>query len=63
MIACLNCGQKGLLVRGVGGPNEQVYDTRLADLLGIDPDPDPPKPNDGWRCFNCDEPYKENDDG
>ena len=66
MMNCPNCGSKGLMIKGTEYPNSTmttpaiVYDTRLHDLLGIDPDPDPPKPNDGWRCFNCDEPYKEN---
>ena len=58
-VTCSNCGNRGLLVKGVGSEDETMYDTRLHDLLGISPDPDPPKLNDGWRCFNCDEPYKE----
>ena len=62
MMNCPNCGSKGLMIKEVSG-EKIICDTRLHDLLGLDPDPDPPKPNDGWRCFNCDEPYKENNNG
>ena len=62
MMNCANCGSKGLMLKEFSG-EDIIYDTRLHYLLGIDPDPDPPKPNDGWRCFNRDEPYKDNNNG